>query len=327
LSELAKFKLIADIVGTDYVTGDLVDYGYLRNRQEYLYGEFYRKLLTKVATQICCMGDSLTNGQDTVSSDARPVSADTTHVSGEVTSGQTIASTTYPEALQSNLQSVYGTQVKVINRGYSGGWVKNGYEHYPNNHSSDLTIIMYGTNDSRATWVPDDIRGNIEDYINWYEQLIIREILWNKAVIILTPPKLANANDINIKTFAIALNALGEKYGVPVIDSAEFTANYPSTIYCDGTHFNGSGYKVFASKVTALFIGEGAKKPMLISDGETLLVRPNIDNLQYCGSATFTSSAGSQTPTEINATTGIVAQWTGTNSGIYIVFTLKKMIL
>lgn len=321
LSEITKFKLIADIDGTDYKTGQPIDYSYIRNRQEYLYGQFYRKLFTGLATQICCMGDSLTNGQDTTSSDARSVTADITRVSGEAMSGQTIASTTYPEALQANLQFIYGTQVKVINRGYSGDWVKNGYNHYPTKHSSDLTILMYGTNDSRASWVPDDIRGNLEQYINWYEQLIIREILWNKAVIILKPPKLQYDNDVNIKTFAIALDALGEKYSVPVIDSTEFTANYPSTIYCDSVHFNASGYKVFASKVTALFVGEGAKSPMLVSDGATILTRPNLDNLQYLGGSAFSHTGGAvQTPAETLVGEGVVAQWTGTGKGIIYSF-------
>ena len=55
---------------------------------------------------------------------------------------------------------------------------------------------MYGTNDSRASYVPVEYRGNIEEYLKWYEQAIIREILWGKAVVIFTPPKLQSFGDL-----------------------------------------------------------------------------------------------------------------------------------
>lgn len=319
LADITKFKLIADIPTTDYVTDDSVDISYIRNRQAYLYADFYRKLVKNQPVKACCMGDSMTNGQDTVSADARPVTSDVTRNLSEPMSSQTIASTTYPEALQTNLRSIFGNQVSVLNRGYSGDWVKAGHDRYNTKHDSNLTIIMYGTNDSRASWVPEDIRGDISDYVNWYEQLIIREILWGKAVIILTPPKLQTANDVDIKTFANALKMLGEKYGVPVVDSALFTANFPSTIYCDTVHYNGNGYKVFASKVTAFLLS--GTQVNRINDGDTLLTRPNIDSAIYYGGAIFTSSGGAvETPAEINTASGVIGQISGVNKGIIYSF-------
>lgn len=317
LNDIANIKLVKDIPSTDYVQGQLIGGDFIRTRQIINYADFFRKLRKKESVQICCMGDSLTNGQDTVSADVRPVASDPTRVSGEATSSQTIASVTYPEALRNRLRTVYGEQVNVINRGYSGDWVKAGYTRYNTKHDSDLTIIMYGTNDSRASWVPEDIRGNLEEYIYWYEQLIVREILWGKAVIIMKPPKLLSASDLDVDIFRNALDALGEKYCIPVIDTEEFTANYSNSIYCDTTHFNGMGYSIFASRVAALLIGEGAFNPKKIMDGSKLLTRPTIDNIVYMGGAYFDTDTGVDTPNENNSAKGIVARIPAGGSIIY----------
>ena len=305
---IATLKLISDLDSTNYKINDYVDIEKIRTLQATQYALFFRKLRKKESVQICCMGNSLTNGQDTISSDKRPVSSDLTHVSGEPVSSQTIASVTYPEALRNNLKNVYGNQVNVINRGYSGDWVKAGYQRYNKKHSSDLTIIMYGTNDSRASWVPDDIRGNIEEYIKWYEQLIIREVLWGKGVIILKSPKLPSASDIDVDAFRNALDLLGEKYGIPVVDSEEFMRNYDTSIYCDNVHFNGVGYSIFGAKVTALLMSENIINPLIVGDGTKLLTRPTIDNITFCGTSYFDNETSAGTPNENLSNKGIVAR-------------------
>lgn len=321
MNDMASVKLVEDIPSTDYVLGQLIGGDFIRTRQIINYANFFRKLRKKETIQICCMGDSLTNGQDTVSSNSRPATDDPTRVDGEPTSSQTIASITYPEALRNRLRTVYGEQVNVVNRGYSGDWVKAGYTRYNTKHDSDLTIIMYGTNDSRASWVPGDIRGSLEQYIYWYEQLIVREILWGKAVIILKPPKLLSASDIDVDTFRNALDALGEKYCIPIIDAEEFTTNYSSSIYCDDNHFNGIGYSIFASRVASLLIGEGCFNPKFISGGSKLLTRPTLDNIVYFDGAYFDTDLGVDTPNENNSTKGIISRIPAGGSIIYSFYT------
>lgn len=308
LDNIATLKLVSDIDGTSYKVNQYIDIEKIRTLQTLNYASFFRKLRKKEACQICCMGNSLTNGQDTISSNKRPVTSDTTHVSGEPTSSQEIASKTYPEALRNNLKFTFGQQVNVINRGYSGDWVKAGYERYNKKHNSDLTILMYDTNDSRASWVPADIRGNLKEFIQWYEQLIIREILWGKGVIILKAPKLASASDLDVDTFRNALDLLGKKYCVPVIDSELFMRNYDSSIYCDTTHFNGIGYSIFGAKVSALLVSENIEKPLRINDGSKVLTRPTIDNIVYCGTSYFDNETSAGTPNEIINGKGIVAR-------------------
>lgn len=327
LASITTQKLIADINGTSYLNGQAIDYSYIRKQQSVLYAQFYQKMLIGILVEICCCGDSLTYGHDTTSADIRP--ADPVACPDGSHHVQTRASISYPEALQEYLRTVYGNdKVNVINRGYSGDYLGDSYTRWYTKHDSDVTILMYGTNDASASYVPADIRGNIEDYINWYEQTIIREILWGNAVVILTPPKLMASDSAPLLAFSLALKTMADKYGVPVVDSAEFTSNYPSTIYSDGTHFNASGYRVFASKVSALFIGDGLQRPYMISDGSTLLTRPTLDSVTLYGGAIRSYVAGGETPNETDPTTTLTCSILEPNGGIiYSFYTEEEDIM
>jgi hypothetical protein len=178
---------------------------------------------------------------------------------------------------------------------------------------------MYGTNDSRAAWVPADIRGSIDQYIQWYEQLIIRQILWGKAVVIITPPKIKKADEPNIRPYTRALKLLGEKYGVPVIRGDLFSANYSSSIYSDDVHFNEQGYRLFASKVAAFLIG-GLNNGISVTSGDSLLSRPDIDSIVYFGGAVFGTAPGAETPDETVPGQNIVGLADGLGKGVVYSF-------
>ncbi|MGH0635185.1 SGNH/GDSL hydrolase family protein [Bacillus pacificus] len=272
--------------------------------QAMLYAKFFRKLRKGQVVTITCLGDSMTYGHDTTSADKRP--ADPTVLPNGSKHTATRASISYPESLQSYLNDVFPGQATVINRGYSGDGVKLAYNRWTIPSGSDITLINFGINDSRASWI--DYKGNVEEFLKWYERLIIRELKWGSAVIILMPPKLKRATDIDVDSFANSLDALARKYSIPVVDTETFTANCGQDIYSDDTHYNGKGYNIYGARMASIFMSGGKLfEPFTISNGSRILTRPTLDSCIY-RSVNFSSSSGIFTPPEVNANAGIHAQ-------------------
>ncbi|MDO3374687.1 GDSL-type esterase/lipase family protein [Bacillus paranthracis] len=272
-----------------------------REKQSFLYARLFRKLRLKESVNGECIGDSLTYGYDIKSADRRPPSTDpipdgSTHKTDR-------ASKTYPEALDEFLDIVYEGKINIVNRGYSGDGVKQGYNRWNAPAGSDFSVICYGTNDSRepGTGYP----GDIKEFLKWYRKMIERQLDWGSAVILMTPPK--NRYDANPDSYENAVFLLGEEYGIPVIKTDEMIAGYSPAIYSDGTHFNGKGYTIWASRIAALFVGKGPKKIRHVSDGSTLLSREYIDNVAYSNGAYMRSNTGYPTPNEITDGQGIGA--------------------
>ena len=280
LEQIINLKLLMDVDSTSYKINDIISVDKITRLQNLYMAQFLRSLRKGSPVTIACMGDSMTYGHDTSSSDRR--SADATPCDDGSRHSFTRASITYPEALQKYLNKIYANNVTVTNRGYSGDYVKKGIERWNKKHNANLTIIMYGTNDSRASYVPVEYRGNIEEYLKWYEQAIIREILWGKAVIIFSPPKVQSFGDLDIDTFANGLIQLCEKYNVPCIDTELFTINY-NNINSDGVHFNGVGYEIFGMKSASVFVAENLLKPQYVKGGTKLLNRQTIDGFVVNG--------------------------------------------
>jgi len=259
-------------------------------------------LRLKQAVAITCMGDSLTYGYDVSSSDKRP--ADPTVLPDGSTHTKTRASKTYPEALSEFLKAIYGdANITVTNRGYSGDGVKQGYNRWITSSNSNLTVMCYGTNDSRES--STGYAGDMNEFLKWYRKAIERELDRGAAVIILTPPK--NRYDIKPDIYEEPLVLLGEEYGIPVIKSDEMFAGYSSDINSDGTHFNGKGYTIWAAKIAPIFVGDGPKLLNRVSGGTTLLPREYVDNIVYSGSAYMRSNPGYGTPNEVEEGQGVAA--------------------
>lgn len=301
LDNMITLRLLTDIENTNYKIGNCIMVDYITRLQNLYMAEFYRNLRKGSSVTIACMGDSMTYGHDTTSEDKRE--ADGNLCDDGSKHSFTRASITYPEALEKYLNKIYDNNVTVINRGYSGDYVKRGMERWNKKHNANLTIIMYGTNDSRAPYVPEQYRGNIAEYLKWYEQAIVREILWGKAVVIFIPPKLQAFGDIDIDTFSFGLYQLGEKYNVPVIDTELFTINY-NDIHSDGVHFKGVGYELFGAKASCLFIADNLYNPTKVHGGVKLLNRRTIDSFVVKGDHTFGYSWGAFTPSELSSTGG-----------------------
>lgn len=273
---------------------------------------FYQKLMRGQDVKIVCQGDSLTYGFDTTSSDKRPINplpADdgTTHV-------YTRASKTYPEALQEYLRKVYSNNSTVINKGYSGDWLAASLNRWTNNEQADAAILMIGTNDANlnATYIPSEIRGNIQRYLEDYRTLIERYTKWGTAVVLLTPPRLLaqenpkTTSGIYLEPYRLAVMLLGEEYGVPVIDVESFMNGCDTTYYSDSVHFSGKGYTYIASRLVSAFIGFGEFNKVTIQAGDTLSVRQTRDNF-VSKDVLLTEDAGSYGPEEDTPEKGLLA--------------------
>lgn len=264
-----------------------------KEKQSALYGKLMNKTRRSQGYIIKARGDSMTYGADSTSADKRP--ADPTQLPDGSYHGATRASKTYPEALGEFLNSVYSGGVSVINEGRTGDGVKQGFNRWIVNNQADVTIICYGTNDSReaGTGYP----GDIDEFLLWYRKMIERELDWNTAVILMTPPK--NRYDVRPDSYDITIRQLANEYGLPVLQADEMITGYSPSIYSDGTHFNGTGYTVWASRIAAAFIGKGASRVRNASGGTTLYARDYMDNVILYGDGIFRDTAGYPTPNEV----------------------------
>ena len=312
LSDINKTKVIKAIDSTSLKANEKIDVEYLKFLQVQNYAEFYRKLRTGLPVNIASKGDSTVYGVDEYSDDKREPSTVTTDTGR--THVKTRASISYPEQLEINLRSIYGDKVSVENLGYSGSYAKFHYEQYFKKRDNDLTIIMLGINDSKLPECP--YAGDVKEFIYWYEQLIIRELIWGKAVIIMLPTRVRRVNDDIIDVFSNSLVLLAEKYNIPYVDTQSFFTNYNADIYSDNLHFNAKGYKVLASRVTAFIINEGLKNRKKIKDGSNIGIFETTDSIKYIGAAIQQASSG-YTPYALDPATRSVLRFQNNSKAIY----------
>lgn len=294
---LSTIKLISDIDGTDYKEGDVVDVDQIIKLQQIAYSKIMRILkknenALNELVNIICRGDSLTYGYDTTSSDKRP-SVNKQNDNG-VSQNTTIASITYPEALYEVLTNVFNKNVTVENLGISGTTCEGSYNNYFKARKNSLEIILLGTNDSRNTNY--EHYGDIERFINYYEQLIIRSTLWGNAIIMVQPPSNQYMRDLNIETYRVAIKKLAEKYCITLIDASEITNTLDYTHWSDLTHFTGKGYRYLGYEIANAIILQDINQPLLIQSNSVILTRPTEDSCKFFGNASYSMSTSGYTP-------------------------------
>ena len=249
---------------------------------------FIKKLKLNEGVKIICRGDSLTYGEDNVV-DKRIADINKTHNGRIHTSLR--ANTTYPEALQEYLSLV--KKVTVINQGYSGDNTMTGLSDWTNDIGADLTIVMYGTNDSAYGY---SVYLSIDNFIKHYEKIIIRELLRGSAVILMKPPKFKKLDGrYYTETYRQVVEELGNKYGLDVLDCAEMLINDDSSVFADHVHFKSVGYKKIASKITAFLLGNMSKS-VKVKRGNTLLTREEFDGVSFSNYSNITSKIDMFTP-------------------------------
>lgn len=253
--------------------------------------------------RICCMGDSMTYGTDTNSSDKK--AADTSLTDDGTKHLATRASKTYPEVLQRELNKIYDNNITVINHGYSGDGTKKGYLHW-NASMCDLCIINYGINDAINENI--EYMGSIKEFIKWYRLIIERELENDTAVILITPPKQliisTSGKDgrTSVDVFSNAVYMLGQEYNIPVIDGHLIMEGYGSEYYSDTTHHNSKGYETYACNLLGILIGEGANKPYKINGYDMLGANILLDNFVLSNGSLIANSEAYPTPIECNGT-------------------------
>lgn len=317
IENICKIKIVSDINGTTYKAGDQVDVNHLQLIQAQKYGQVQWKLNTGLELSIVCQGDSLTYGHDISSDDIiQPVPPHTV----------TRAGVTYPEALATNLNSLYNNKITVINQGFSGDDCKKSYNRWTTNAGNDLTIIMLGSNDSSAGGC--DYKGDVEQYLYWYEQLIIRELIWGHAVILMKSPRTLWANDKKIEAFSNSVELLGCKYNIPVIDPNPFVSSCDLDIWSDLTeanvnkickHFSSKGYKMLGAGVSSILVGESLTNAKHISSGDVLLCREQVDGVRYISGVMCSEVYTAYSPQERTVDRSIIAR-TGANGKLVYSF-------
>ncbi|UTN91171.1 hydrolase [Gordonia phage PokyPuppy] len=262
--------------------------------QAQLLGKAMKKLRLGQPVKIVCRGDSTTYGHDTVSSDRVPA-PDVTLPDGTKPTF-TRSPVPFPAAMQNFLNQTYGDIVTVENQGHSGDWVQRGMTRWLNNVNADITVISYGINDALASGVPENLRGNISEYILATEQMILRDLEWGSAVVLMAPIRQRGPlGSPDVDAYRNALRGLADSYGIPLIETEEFLITAPWDCWSDGNHLNTKGNGIMGARLAALFVGEGPLKKNIVEPGTKLLGRPTLDNLVLRG-AIQTSSSGFGTP-------------------------------
>ncbi|HDR2474789.1 TPA: hypothetical protein QCI26_004540 [Enterobacter soli] len=236
-----------------------------------------KKITDGNAITIAWYGDSLTYGVDTSATGTNPP------VNGAT---ETRSAKPPTDALQTALGSA-GISATVINRGYPGDTSVLGFTRWASAGSSDVSIIMYGTNDA--------LRGSalvpIDTYRSQMCQWIEREISKGAAVILVAPPKVSGvADNKKVSPYRAQVKYLAGLYGIPYIDAAE-QLSMISSMWTDGTHLTTFAYFELGWHIAALFSSR-EEKARSIAGGAFFLPQDNIMSTTNAALRTETLAVG-----------------------------------
>lgn len=300
LEDTATYFIEDNIEGTLLIKGKKVDLEQLRFYQGINLAKFFQRLKLNQDVKIICLGDSLTYGQQTNGTrepDTTPCPDGSTHTAKR-------ANTTYPEATKEYLSETFQGTITIENRGYSGDWTERSFQRWNKKHNGDLTIIDLGMNDALGSHVPLE-QQTLEQYIYWYEQIIIRELLWGSAVVLIKPSRNRTDGNVKLDTYRKACDLLAQKYNLLILDGNEFTNNIQYFIYSDTTHLDERGYRIKGARVTTALCSMCDKESVKVESNSIVL--PRIERIILNGS-TIVGDANAPTPWENFSTGGITAK-------------------
>lgn len=230
------------------------------------------------AITIACYGDSLTYGQDTsATGTGAPING----------ASQNRSPNPYPESLATSLSTI-GFSVTVINRGYPGDTSADGLTRWSSASATDVSIIMYGTNDAMnyggtGLVSVDNFRRNISSMIE-------RERGKGAAVILMSPPNVAERiANAKIAPYRAQMKYLADSYDIPFIDAAEQIETI-TKLWVDNVHLTSFAYNEMGWHIAALFSNrEGAIQSVCAGQ----LFHPT-DHIGYGGGTSFQVVAGAK---------------------------------
>ena len=182
-------------------------------------------------------------------------------IGDSITFGAGVLQTRKTAAWTAVWEKSLGEGFQVLNYGVSGATLlregdfpyrKEGYLRRLKTAKPELIVLMLGTNDSKPhNW--DEGR-----FAREYEELVteLKDKPWPHKLVLMTPPKAFPEEQTGVVVFEIRddpirdkirplVFALGEKYGVQVIDLYALTEDH-SEYFGDGVHPNELGNRVIA---------------------------------------------------------------------------------
>jgi lysophospholipase L1-like esterase len=286
----------------DYMDANLIDA--YKTKQIVNSGNAARRVCVDESLKITCRGDSLTYGEAT-NTGTQP--ADSTPTQSGRVHNKPRASVTYPQRLQSSLQSVFANTITVVNQGYSGDNTFNGYNDWEASVDSDITFIMYGTNDAADGFSPYQ---TIDNYVKYYELIIRRELDFGSAVVVMLPPqqKQFSTNTRLLNAYRNSARKLADKYGCVCVDMAEAIRGCDSSIFDDNAHFKTEGYAKIAEAVASVVIAK--IESYEVSGNDSLSVRIDETPIKYDFTkwGTQTAKSGQKSPPLTSFTGGYVIE-------------------
>ena len=224
------------------------------------------KLINNEAMTVAFIGDSLTYGLDVVTGTGAPING----------SGDARALTPFPESFGSAMQKIYPT-LSVLNKGFPGDTTREYTARWGASTGSDISFIMYGTNDAIA--VGSDSKVPASEYEINLVEIIKNEQSKGSAVILLIPPRflepnysLVKARQQYIRTFENIIIKIGQQFGIPVFNTAELIASMGEQAFSDGVHLNAMGYNELGYNLSASLLQLTVNKNSL-SVGDRLEVK------------------------------------------------------
>lgn len=284
-----------------------------------LESENYAKYVAKVRgrTDIVikdAYGDSITFAQ------ANPSDPGSTNRIGDATNfgdGSVYAhwqfDNSYPVRLEETLDAALTSGGTVSNRGFSGDTVVKGYLRHRVVTTADVSLIMYGINETLNATSNGSIPGGIVsnslfNVFNFAKILYLfctREILRGKAVIVMgtTPFESlvgydgSNLSSTKLSTaYSDAAQSVAESLNLKYIDTRSDIFRQYSNIFNDGTHLNDDGLKILGFRMAAPLIGGGYKNDYRIKEGDVLLAHELQSRIQSIGALQILPNVSSSTP-------------------------------
>ena len=238
---------------------------------------------------VCCRGDSVTYGQagDTSAQDNRDPLDGHTAIRAKIT---------YPEALEEALKHVYGENISVINRGFSGDKVKTSFTRWTVSCNSDVTLIALGINDAIQNTA-------IEEFINTYKKIIEQEILWGSYPIPVLPTRIGSTSDVKLNNIRKIIINIANEYNLEYIDALELLRNYSSGDIApsDNIHLTSYGYSVLGKRIASCFMGNTLFRPNIIKSNSKVQLKTSIDSINIIKNSKIGGSSDSTGAWDLNS--------------------------